>query len=69
MVAVSMLHIRNVCNLTIHMTTQEPQKDSTENCYLTYTDELEGGGYLTCIYNHKIGERCLLDRYDDPYAK
>jgi hypothetical protein len=32
------------------------EKQSTDNCYLTYSDELEGGGYLTCIYNHKVGE-------------
>ena len=36
------------------------EKDGTENCYLTYSDELEGGGYLTCTYNHKAGEECLM---------
>lgn len=40
---------------------------STDKCYLTYTDELEGGGYLTCTYNHKEGEECLMhnDEYND----
>ncbi len=33
----------------------------TDKCYLTYTDELEGGGHLTCAYNHKEGEECLMD--------
>lgn len=36
------------------------ERDSTENCYLTYSDELEGGGYLVCAYNHPIGEECLM---------
>jgi hypothetical protein len=40
------------------------QKDSTENCYLTYSDELEGGGHLICSYNHPIGEECLMDEKD-----
>lgn len=39
----------------------EKQKDTTDNCYLTYSDELEGGGYLICSYNHKNGEKCLMD--------
>lgn len=39
-------------------------KDSTDNCYLTYSDELDGGGYLTCSYNHKFGEECLLNNQD-----
>lgn len=43
------------------MTNQPKEKRSTDNCYLTYTDELEGGGHLTCTYNHKVGEECLMD--------
>lgn len=39
------------------------EKHSTDKCYLTYTDESHNGtgGYLTCTYNHKIGEECLMD--------
>lgn len=37
-------------------------EDSTDNCYLTYSDELEGGGYLICSYNHEVGETCLMDK-------
>lgn len=29
--------------------------DSTDNCYLDYVD-----GYLTCTFNHKSGEECLM---------
>lgn len=36
-------------------------KHSTDKCHLTYSDELEGGGYLMCAYNHAIGEECLMD--------
>jgi len=39
--------------------------DSTDNCYLTLSDEEEGGGYLVCTYNHKIGEKCLMDDKND----
>ncbi len=39
---------------------KEEIKHSTDKCYLTYTDEEEGGGYLTCTYNHKEGEECLM---------
>ena len=35
--------------------------NSTDKCYLTYSDELNGGGYLICAYNHKVGEKCLMD--------
>jgi hypothetical protein len=28
---------------------------SVENCYLDYVE-----GYLTCTFNHKLGERCLM---------
>jgi len=37
------------------------EKESIDNCYLTTSDEEEGGGYLVCSYNHKIGEKCLMD--------
>lgn len=37
------------------------ETDSTDKCYLTYSDELNGGGYLICTYNHKAGEKCLMD--------
>lgn len=40
-------------------------KNSTDNCYLTYSDELEGGGYLICTYNHKVGEECLMHQQDE----
>jgi hypothetical protein len=43
------------------MKTKE-EKHSTDNCRLVYSDELEGGGYLVCAYNHKMGEGCLMDR-------
>jgi hypothetical protein len=33
-------------------------KDSTDNCYLEYNEE----GFLTCTYNHKIGEKCLMHK-------
>lgn len=33
------------------------KKHSTDLCYLDYDDE----GHLTCFYNHKAGEECLLD--------
>lgn len=39
--------------------------DSTDNCNLTYSDEEQGGGYLTCSYNHKIGEECLMDNKNE----
>jgi hypothetical protein len=45
------------------MTTQATH--STDKCYLTYSDELEGGGYLTCTYNHKVGEECLMDKENE----
>lgn len=35
-------------------------KHSTDNCYLTYSDEEQGGGYLICSYNHKSEEECLM---------
>lgn len=41
--------------------------DPTDNCHLVYSDELEGGGYLTCTYNHKAGERCLMDKEEEDY--
>lgn len=34
------------------------RKHSTDKCYLEYDEE----GYLTCTYNHKIGEECLMHR-------
>ena len=40
-------------------------KDGTENCYLTYSDGLEGGGYLICSYEHNMGEECLMDEKDN----
>jgi hypothetical protein len=46
------------------MKTKE-ENHSTDNCHLTYTDEIEGGGYLTCSYNHKVGEECLMDNKRD----
>lgn len=39
------------------------QDDGTEKCYLDYSDEGAGAGavgYLTCTYNHKEGEKCLM---------
>lgn len=41
------------------------ETQSTDNCYLTYSDEVGGGGYLTCVYNHKIGEECLMHKNYD----
>lgn len=29
---------------------------SQDNCYLDYNED----GYLTCTYNHKEGEKCLM---------
>lgn len=37
---------------------------SIDKCFLTYSDEIGGGGYLTCSYNHKSGEECLMDERD-----
>lgn len=37
------------------------EKDTTENCYLVYDEQ----GYLTCDFNHKAGEKCLMD-YRNP---
>ena len=37
--------------------------NGTEKCYLTISDKHEkGGGHLVCTYNHKKGERCLMDK-------
>lgn len=47
----------------------EKEKHSTDNCYLTYSDELQGGGYLICTYNHKAGEECLLNMDDEKYEE
>ena len=33
------------------------EKESTDNCYLIYGDD----GHLTCSYNHKSGEECLMN--------
>ena len=45
------------------MTTQKiNERNSNDNCFLICTDDLEGGGYLTCSYNHKIGEECLMNK-------
>lgn len=44
---------------------EEKEKHSTDNCNLIYSDELVGGGYLMCDYNHEIGEVCLMDDKDD----
>lgn len=30
-------------------------KKNIDNCYLAYVE-----GYLTCTYNHKAGEECLM---------
>ena len=35
-------------------------KKTEEKCYLEYVD-----GYLTCTYNHKIGEDCLMNIVTD----
>jgi hypothetical protein len=32
------------------------EEDPTENCYLEYVD-----GYLTCTFNHKAGDECLMN--------
>ncbi len=37
-----------------------PIGESEEKCYLEYVE-----GYLTCTYNHKIGEECLLNDRED----
>ena len=29
-----------------------------EECYLVFGED----GYLTCLINHKIGEKCLLEK-------
>lgn len=31
-------------------------KDTTENCYLVWGED----GHLTCIFNHKAGDDCLM---------
>jgi len=38
------------------------EKHSTDNCYLIYGED----GYLTCAYNHKLGEECLMDEKEPP---
>jgi len=30
-----------------------------EECYLVFGED----GYLTCLINHKVGEKCLLNEY------
>lgn len=35
---------------------KKDDKKETENCYLEYVE-----GYLVCTYNHKAGEKCLMD--------
>ena len=32
-------------------------KDTTEDCYLEYDED----GYLTCSFNHKPGDKCLMN--------
>lgn len=31
--------------------------DTTEQCYLVFEE-----GYLTCSFNHKIGDECLMHK-------
>ncbi len=36
----------------------EIKKDTTDDCYLEYDED----GYLTCSFNHKAGDDCLMDK-------
>lgn len=39
----------------------EDIKDTTEDCYLAYDED----GYLTCTFNHKAGDECLMNMKQD----
>jgi len=45
------------------------RKDETDKCYLTYSDELDDGGYLICTYNHSIDAICLMERNEESESK
>lgn len=36
------------------------ENHSTDKCYLEYVE-----GYLTCTFNHKIGEECLMSPIEE----
>ena len=40
------------------------KETSIDNCYLEYVD-----GYLTCTFNHKAGEKCLVDKEETSIDK
>ena len=42
------------------MSNKHTEEHSTDKCYLEYVE-----GYLTCTYNHKAGEECLMDQEEN----
>ena len=34
------------------------KENGTENCYLVHDED----GCLTCTFNHKVGDECLMDK-------
>jgi len=40
------------------------QEDTTDDCYLEYVD-----GHLTCTFNHKAGDKCLMDKDEEEINK